>query len=112
MSNPETRDFCFVVEVPFYGRVAPDLDDVIFRYRAPQYDHIRYHVGVMVETDEGALPLQKIRALFVGGNVLDLLAKHGVPETYVDVPTRCVADAYEGDQIARFEAELNQTEEA
>lgn len=110
MSNPETRDFSFVLEVPYYGRIAPDMDDIIFRYKSSQYDHIRYHTGVNVQTEEGVMPLVKIKALFVGSQVLDLLAKHGLPETYVDLPTEVVVHAYESDQIARFEEELSDEE--
>lgn len=109
MSNPETKDFSFVVEVPFYGRVAPDLDDVIIRYRSPIYDHVRYHVGVQVQTEEGIHSFQRIRALFLGKEVLDIFAKHGVPEAYADLPTKAVAEAYQADQIDRFEAEMDTT---
>jgi hypothetical protein len=110
MSSPETRDLTFAIDVPYYGRITPDLDDTLYRYRQPQFDHIRYHTCVELQTEQGAVLLQKIRALFVGATVLDLLAKHGVPEAYVDTPTKAVADAYQADQIDRFELEVGDIE--
>lgn len=110
MSNPETRDLSFVLDDPYYGRIAPDMDDIVMRYASAQYDHIRYHAPVQVQTEEGIHVFIRMRALFVGGNVLDLLAKYGVPEAYADKPTSTVVSAYEADQIERFEAEMDNEE--
>ncbi len=111
MSNPETRDLSFVLDDPYYGRIAPDMDDILMRYASPQYDHIRYHAPVQVQSGEEVHIFIRMRALFVGGNVLDLLAKYGIPEAYADKPTSTVTDAYEADQMDRFEAEMGDIEE-
>lgn len=108
MSNPEIRDYSLVVEDSYYGRIAPDLDDVIFRYREPHHDHIRYHTQATVQTEQGNMPVYIIRCLFVGSSVLDLLARHGVPETYVDLPTQAVVNAFDADQIQRYDKELGE----
>lgn len=111
MANPETRDFSFVLEDPYYGRIAPDMDDVLMRYASAQYDHIRYHTPVHVQSEGEIHVFIRMKALFVGGNVLDLLAKYGIPEAYADKPTSTVVEAYEADQMERFEAEMGDIEE-
>lgn len=112
MSNPEINDMAFVIDDPFYGRIAPDTNDVLFRYGNPIYDHIRYHEPVRVNGGAEGDAFTRIRGLFVGASILDLLAKYGVPETYVDKPTSVVVETYERDQMNRFEKELEGNDES
>lgn len=62
---------------------------------------------VRVVTGEEERIFLQVKALFVGREVLDLLAQHGVPETYVDLPTATITSAYEADQIERLEGEFS-----
>lgn len=102
----EHRDLSIVIDDDFYGRVFPDTDDTIYRYKDERFSHLRYHAGVTVRNGETTHHLFQIRALFLGAFALETAATAGIPEAYVDLPTKQIYEAYEQDQIARFEVEM------
>jgi hypothetical protein len=108
MTNPDSENKIFHVEAPYYGLLRPDSDDFVFRYtEASQYDHIRYHTGVRIQQEDGVeIHLHRIRALFVESGILDQLVSQGLPEARAPLPSKTIKDAFESDQISRFESEL------
>lgn len=103
----EFRELAFVIDDPYYGRLLPDTDDVLFRYTDTRYDHLRYHAMMTLHTEEsGEVPAWMIRCLFIGTHVLDVLAKAGIPETFVDKPSKAVVQAYENDELGRYDKEI------
>lgn len=100
MENFKGTNQAFQVTDPHYGEFVVDFNDVIFRHQKEQFDHLRWH-----EMDEDKNLSMSL--LFLGRVALDSLAKAGVPEAYLDLPTPTIVATYTQDQINRLEMEFD-----